>query len=904
MSKSLYLIDGHAQIFRAYYAPFGGSLTSPDGEPTKATHVFTQMLLNLIRDRQPDYLAVTLDADESKLQRTQIFPDYKANRDPAPEDFHQQEQRIIEILELAKVPMLQLVGWEADDIAATIAKKLASPDLHVFLVSRDKDLEQLLGQHVTMFDPFKSEEITPESLKEKKGWTPEQAIDIQTLTGDSTDNIPGVKGIGPKKAVTLIEKYGTAAAVVEHADELTPKQRENVLAFAEQMDITRQLVTLREDVPIDLELARAECGQFQWPSAVPLFQRLGFRRLIEQVPGDLPSESSPAEPPEPIEKAKPGTYTLINTEQQLDELAQKLSTVSRFAFDTETTSVVTMDAELVGLSFAWEHAEGCYVPVRSMFGEPLPLDLVREKLSPIFADSSIEKVGHNLKYDLLVCRNHDLPVSGPLFDTMIASFLLYPERNSFGMDRLVHDLLGHDMIPISDLIGKGRDQLRMDQVPLDHVSEYASEDADFTWRMAEKFRPLLEPAGVQHLFDTVEMPLVRVLTEMEYHGVAIDAELLADMSQAMSGRAEKLAEAIHQLAGREFNLDSPKQLAEVLFDELEFRVVRKTKTTRSTDADTLEVLSRETGHELPRLMLDYRELQKLRGTYVDALPKDRSTRTGRIHTSYHQTGAITGRLSSSEPNLQNIPIRTEQGRQIRRAFVTRTSDERLIAADYSQVELRILAHFSEDDALIQAFSDDRDIHAFVAAQVNRVDLEDVTREMRANAKAVNFGIIYGQTAFGLANATGMSRSEAQVFIDGYFDRYPKIRAFIDQCIATAKCEGSVRTILGRRRPILNIASRNAAARAQAERLAVNTVVQGSAADLIKTAMVQLDQRIVEDSLPMRMLLQVHDELVCETPLEQADAMSAIVVEVMSRAMEFRVPLKVDVSIGENWLEAK
>jgi DNA polymerase-1 len=532
------------------------------------------------------------------------------------------------------------------------------------------------------------------------------------------------------------------------------------------------------------------------------------------------------------------------------------------------------------------------------------LDLVREVLGPVLANATIEKIGHNLKYDLLVCRNHDLPVAGQLFDTMIAAFLLYPERNSFSMDRLVRDLLRHEMIPISELIGKGRDQLRMDQVPVEHVSEYASEDADFTWRMAEKFRPELEPAGVQDLFEQVEMPLVSVLTEMEFNGVAIDADLLAEMSKTMAGRAHEITDEVHGLAGRVFNLDSPKQLAEVLFDELEFRVVRKTKTSRSTDADTLEVLARETGHELPRLMLDYRELQKLRGTYLDALPKDRSKRTGRIHTSYHQTGAITGRLSSSEPNLQNIPIRSEQGREIRRAFVPRSPDERLIAADYSQVELRILAHFSEDDALIQAFAEDRDIHAFVAAQVNGVELKEVSREMRANAKAVNFGIIYGQTAFGLANATGMSRGEAQAFIDGYFDRYPKIRAFIDQCVTTAKTEGSVRTILGRRRPILNIDSRNAAARAQAERLAVNTVVQGSAADLIKKAMVQLDRRIRDEDLPLRMLLQVHDELVCEAPLGMAEAMSHVMVEVMSGAMEFRVPLKVDVAVGENWLAAK
>jgi DNA polymerase-1 len=542
--------------------------------------------------------------------------------------------------------------------------------------------------------------------------------------------------------------------------------------------------------------------------------------------------------------------------------------------------------------------------VRSVFGPALALKTVRAGLGPLLADATKRKVGHHLKYDLNVLRHAGLPVGGPLWDTMIAAFVVDPSRGSYSLDALSLGLLGHTKIPTTDLIGKGRDQLRMDQVPLDRIAEYAGEDADYTWRLRQLLEPQLAPLGVERLFYDLEMPLVRVLTDMENDGVALDTELLREIGRQMAARVSVIEQEVHRLAGVPFNLDSPKQLAEVLFERLGCRVVRRTKTTRSTDADTLEVLSKETQHPIFPLLLEYREIQKLRGTYVDALPTQLSRRTGRIHTSYHQTGAVTGRLSSSEPNLQNIPIRTEMGRQIRRAFIPRSQDELLVVADYSQIELRVLAHFCEDPALMEAFREDRDIHAFVAAQVNSVPLAEVTKDMRSRAKAVNFGIIYGQTAFGLSQATGLSRTEAQAFITAYFARYPRIREFIDRCIADARREGLVRTILGRRRPIENLRSQNPSVRAQAERFAVNTVIQGSAADLIKAAMIQLHRRIHEEHLPLRMLLQVHDELVCEAPRDAAPAMAEVIREVMTGAMKLRVPLKVDVAWGENWLDAK
>ncbi|MFQ5805597.1 MAG: DNA polymerase, partial [Phycisphaerae bacterium] len=649
MARALYLIDGHAQIYRAYYAPFG-NLSAPTGEPTRATHVFCQMVLNLLRDRSPDYFAMVMDVSDETVFRKEIYPEYKAHRDPPPEDLPVQADRIVSILEAAGIPILRKERFEADDIIATLIRQFDDPDLHVYLVSRDKDLEQLLSDRVSLYDPMKEEVITPQRLLETKGWRPEQAIDAQVLTGDSVDNVPGVEGIGPKTAAKLLQKYGSAQGVVEHADELTPKQRENVKAFAPRLEMTRQLVTLRDDVPIEFELQQAECGRFDWAAVRPIFEELGFRRLLEQLSAasdeaterrsdeggvesavrtETGADLAPAVPIEPALR-KGGDYQLVNTPGKLDRFVLALREQPAFALDTETTSVNAIDADLVGLSFSWEAGRGCYIPVRALYGRALPPKLVRERLAPVLANPETLKVGQNLKYDLTVLRVAEMPVEGPLFDTMIAAFVLDPTRTSYKLDKLVRELLGHKMIPISDLIGKGRDQMRMDQVPLEQVAEYAAEDADYTWRLKELFEPQLRGSDLEPLFYGTEMPLVSVLTEMEYHGISLDADFLAGMSEELAARVAALTDQVHELAGMRFNLDSPKQLGEVLFDQLDFRVVRKTKTTRSTDAETLETLARETGHALPALLLEYRELQKLRGTYVDALPDARSTRTGRI----------------------------------------------------------------------------------------------------------------------------------------------------------------------------------------------------------------------------------------------------------------------------------
>lgn len=946
MAKRFFIIDGHAQIYRAYYAPFR-DLQSPSGEPTRATYVFSQMLINLLRDQRPDYLAMVLDVSDATVFRVELDAAYKATREPPPEDLPPQMERIIGLVGAAGIPILRKQRFEADDLIATLVRRHAGAALDVVLVSKDKDLEQLLGPHVSLYDPNKGDFVTPESMRAAKGYGPELAVEAQILTGDTVDNVPGVKGIGPKTAAKLLEKYGSARGVIEHADELTPKQRENVLAFAPRIELTRELVTLRDDVEFAFELDAARVAGFDWAALQQVFGELGFRRLPEQlaeVTGAAPAErgadgdaddggNDAAGAQKTTESAREhqtspdaakgadtstdaaalaaklahpdgGDYECIDTLDKLADFARELAKQPAYAVDTETTSVSAIDAELVGLSFAWEVGRGYYIPVKGFMGSALPVDEVRKLLAPILANPKTLKVGHHLKYDLNVLHIAGMPVAGSLFDTMIAAFVVNPDFGSYKMDRIVERVFGHVMIPISDLIGKGRDQLTMDQAPIERVAEYAAEDADYTWRMREHYEPQIRGSDREALYYETEMPLVRVLTAMEREGVSIDADFLKKMSARLGERIEQIRDAVHQEIGRAFNLDSPKQLAEVLFDDLGFRVVRKTKTARSTDAATLETLARETEHAVPGLMMEYREIQKLLGTYVDALPATRARRTNRIHTSYHQTGAITGRLSSSEPNLQNIPIRTALGREIRRAFVPRTADERLIVADYSQVELRMLASFSEDEQLIRAFNDDRDIHAFVAAQINNVALEDVTKDMRARAKAVNFGIIYGQSAFGLAQGTGMSRAEAQQFIDDYFGRYPRIKAFIQQCIDDAKRDGFVRTVLGRRRPIPDIDSRNQTARSQAERLAINTVIQGSAADLIKIAMINLYKRIERERLPLRMLLQVHDELVCEGPAAEADALAEVLRETMSGAMTLKVPLKIDVAVGENWLEAK
>ncbi len=904
MPESFYIIDGHAQIYRSYYAPFR-PLNSPSGEPTKAVHTFCQSLFNLIRTRRPDYLAMVLDVSDRTVFRSELYPPYKANREPPPEDLPSQAERIIQIVRTMGIPIYRQEGFEADDLLATIARRLANEDVELFLVSRDKDLDQLISDRVFLFDPMKGEVVDRGKLMQTKGYAPEQAVDIQTLTGDPTDNVPGVAGIGPKTAAKLIGQYGSAQAVLDHAAELTAKQRENILAFAEQMPVTRQLVTLRRDVPLDFALDDCRFTAVPVQAVRPIFEELGFHRLMDQL-NELGAGAETTLPAAVTPSTAGGdrAYHLVDDEAKLLTLADALRRQPCFAFDTETTGLNPVGSKLVGLSFSWRSGEAWYVPVRAASGDTIPLPRAVEVLGPLLRNPEIRKCGQNMKYDLVVLRQAGVEVRGADFDTMIASALLDPQRSSHGLDALALDLCGHRKIATRELLGSGRNEITMDQVDTRRVCEYACEDADYTWRIKQILEPRIESDTVRSLFRDTEMPLVEVLAEMECNGIALDTAILADMSRTLAARMTELAHRIEDAAGHPFNVDSTKQLAEVLFDEQGLKPQRRTKTGRSTDAATLEALREQYDNPIPALVLEYRELAKLKGTYVDPLPGMIVPKTGRLHASFHQTGAITGRLSSSDPNLQNIPIRTEIGRRIREAFVAGRPDHVLLTADYSQIELRVLAHFCRDQALLEAFRTGQDIHAFVAAQIHGVPVDQVNRQQRGAAKAVNFGIVYGQTPFGLSKTLGIPLSDARTFIDMYFMRYPGIRLFIDGTIAEARRRGYVKTLLGRRRPVPELASANPQQRALGERIAVNTVIQGSAADLIKRAMVDIHRELLAGRHRSRMLLQVHDELVFETPREAVEAEAEMIRTRMTGALPLDVPITVDLNWGANWLESK
>lgn len=923
--KTFYLLDGHAQVFRAYYAPFR-PLTSPSGESVKAVHVFTQLLLNILNKEKPDYLAITFDVSDESTRRRQEYPEYKAQREAAPDDLHSQFDRIVEIIQAMGIPTFVLPGFEADDVIATIARRLEEQqaDVELRILSKDKDLHQILSDKVVLWDPTDGSRLDPDRLWEVKGYRPEQSVEIQTLVGDPIDNVPGIKGVGVKTAAKLIERYGTAENVVAHAAEQTPKLRENLLAGADLLPLTRMLVTLHRDLPLPFELEACVTPKVSRQRLRPLFETLGFRSLLELVPDDAPTPAAKAgarglfdldeagsdgEAPAVLEagpsNALPTRDHKVDDREALAAFGERLRQRSVLAFDTETTGLSVVDDDVIGYAFSWEAGEGWYLPVRSHTAPVLDPSEVLEAVRPALEDASVLKVGHNLKFDLSVLERAGVTVRGPLFDTMIAAALLNPERRTNNMDDLARDLLGHTTVPISALIGKGKQQRSMLDVPMEELAPYAAEDADITWRLYERVKAELEAAGedLTRLFHEVEMPLVRVLASMERAGVKLDVQRLRTYRVELQARIEELRKKVIEAAGVDFNVDSPKQLSEVMFGQLGFRVVRKTKTGASTDAEVMETLAAETQHPLPELVLEYRELTKLLGTYVDPLPDYVSPTTGRLHASFHQTGAATGRLSSSDPNIQNIPIRSDAGREIRRAFVAQDDDHWLLTADYSQVELRMLAHFSEDEALMTAFREGQDIHSFVAAQIYGVPIEQVDAHQRRVAKTVNFGIVYGQTAYGLARTLRIPPAEAQTFITAYKATYLGLDRFLQRCIEEAMEHGQVRTILGRRRPIPQVRSRNFNERALGERLAINTVIQGSAADLIKLAMVRLHERLGREGQG-RLLIQVHDELVLETPKAHAEAVMAATVEEMQNALSLRVPLKVDAALGPNWLEGK
>ncbi len=906
VGDTIYIIDGHSQMYRAYYAPFR-DLTSPTGEPTRATRVFCSMLIKFISEHRPKYLAMAVDSPTETLHRRQEYAEYKVTRKPMPEDLPPQIDRILQIVDALGIPILRVEGYEADDIIATAAERFAGEETPVVAISRDKDLEQLVGPGFSLYDPMKDEVIDAEAVSKNRGYPPEKVVDALALAGDTSDNVPGVPGVGPKTAAKLLAEYGSAEQVVAHADELTPKLAENVREHAETINLSKRLVTLERHVPVELDPDRMRFDGLNGDALRPIFAELGFKRLLEQLDQmgtDGENSDSTAEAAETTGRTIAGdfSYRCVDTPEQLCELAEELREATRLAVDTETTSTNPMFAEMVGVSLSWRPGKAAYIPVKAPLGAAtLDVADVRQALGPVFADEAVEKVGHNIKFDMIVLARAGMPLAGRLFDTMVAAWVLDSSRISYKLDALAAELLNHQCIPIGEIIGSGRDRVTMDLVPVETVSDYAAEDADVTLRLCDVLREQLRDEGLVGLMDEMEMPLLPVLADMELTGIRMDPAALKRMEAELSTRTDSLRERIISLAGCRFNPDSPKQLAEVLFERLKLPVQKRTKTGPSTDSSVLEQLA--VTHELPALVLDYRKLTKLLGTYLKALAACIHPETRRVHTCFHQTGTSTGRLSSSDPNLQNIPIRTEEGRRIRSAFVA-DDGFLLLSADYSQVELRVLAHLCGDETLVAAFRAGRDIHRTVAAEVFGVAERDVTDDQRARAKTVNFGIIYGQTPHGLSTTLRIPRRDAAEFIQTYRNRFPQIDAFLRQCVSEAREHGYVRTMFGRRRRIANIDSRNPQQRALAERLAINSVVQGSAADIIKRAMVSIADRIAAENRPSRMLLQIHDELVFEVPRESLDAEREMIVSELSAAAELQIPLKVDVGVGENWMDAK
>lgn len=899
--RSVWIVDANSLIFQVFHAI--PEMTSPQGEPVNAVYGFTRDLLFLIEQKKPDYLLVAFDRPEPTF-RHELFTAYKGERSEMPQELIPQFPKIRAMIEALAIPILELPGYEADDLLATVAHMTAEQGGHCYLVSGDKDCRQLLGPRVSIFNIRKNALYEQAALADDWGVRPEQVVDFQALVGDSVDNVPGAPGIGPKTASELLTQYGTLEAVLDHAHEIkAAKRRQALVDHREQILLSRQLVRLDTHVPAAVDWAQARVGGYHGPQLVELLASYGFRGLTDKARELSGANTSAA--------AAPGwqsDYRLVNSSAGLAKLMQELAGVTRLSVDTETTSVLPTQAELVGVSLAWQPGVAYYVAVRGPASEPvLPQAEALAALGPVLQDAAVKKVGQNLKYDMIVLRRAGVELEGLDFDTMVASYVLEAGERNHNLDDLAQRYLQHKNISIESLIGSGKNQRRMDEAPLADVTQYAAEDADVALRLTPLLETRLEQSGLAKLYREVELPLIEVLVELESNGIRVDTARLAELSGEYGQRMEKLEKDIHELAEGPFNIASPKQLAEILFERLRLPVVKKTKTGPSTDADVLEELAPL--HPLPAKIIEYRQYAKLKGTYLDALPALVHPLTGRVHASFNQVVAATGRLSSSDPNLQNIPIRTREGREIRSAFLPGQDGWLLLAADYSQIELRVLAHFCQDIELCRAFADDEDIHARVASQVYSVALENVTPEMRRTAKAVNFGVIYGQSPFGLAKQLGIPQSEAAEFIEAYFARYRGVDQFIAQVLADCRQKGYVETILGRRRAIQGVrpdvvTSGRGRQLALPERTAINTVIQGSAADLIKLAMLAVHRRLRREGLAARMLLQIHDELVFEVPVHETTRVAQLVVEEMTGAAPLRTPLKVDVKTGRNWADVE
>lgn len=918
--KQLYLLDALALAYRSHFVFISRPLINSKGHNTSAAYGFTMTLMKLIEDHGMAHMAVVFDAvgaDEGTF-RDEIYDEYKANRSPIPEELVENLPYIKKIVRALDVPVVEKSGVEADDVIGTLARRAAEEGAEVVIVSSDKDFQQLLSERISIFRPaHRGEEfdpITEDSFREKYGLEPQQFIDMLALMGDTSDNIPGVHGIGEKTAMKLLKKYGTVEALVEHAGDIKGKRaREGLLKHREDALLSKKLVTIKTDCDVDIDWKRFHRANPNREELLSLFSELEFNTLFKKVQsGELIGANGAGQPSGDgapptaygLDEADVGAYdeesvdyAIVNSKEQLREMIDMLVGHGRFAFDVEATSVDPMRASVVGISFSWEKGRACYLPLPIADGTQL--SETADLLSPLFA-SDVLKIGQNLKSDIVLLRRHGIEVTGPLFDTMVAHYILAPEE-PHGLDVLSLKYLQYRMAPITELTGTGKNQLSMAEVAAADVCSYACEDSDIALQLSEALSEELDHEGLLEFAEAIEFPLILVLADMELTGIRVDPDTLAEISNELGTQIGVLEREIGKLAGEEFNIGSTQQLGEVLFDKLGLRVVSKTPGgAPSTKESVLEELAAE--HPLPRLVLEWRKLTKLKSTYVDSLGELIHPETGRVHTNYNQTVAATGRLSSSNPNLQNIPIRTETGREIRKAFVAEKGWQ-LLAADYVQIELRILASMSGDEALSEAFRKGEDIHTSAAARIFSVPPEEVTREQRGKAKEVNYGIPYGISAWGLAQRQRISVKEGQELIDNYLKSYSKITEHINKVVDGAHKRGYVETMLGRRRYVPNINSRNRTQRSFAERVAVNMPIQGSQADMIKIAMVRIHKRLREMNLKTRMLLQVHDELVFEVPGDELEEVRELVRSEMVAALPLDVPVEVDMDIGENWLDA-
>jgi DNA polymerase I len=890
--QKVYVIDANSLIFQVFHAI--PEMTSPKGEPVNAVFGFVRDILYIAQEKEPNYLFCAFDMAGPTF-RHELYADYKVHRTEMPDELVPQFPAIRRVLETLGIPILELETFEADDILATLARVTEELGGECYLVTGDKDCRQLITDQVKVYNVRKKLIYDAAELDKEWGVAPGQVVDFQALVGDPVDHVPGVPLIGPKIAKELLQKYGTLEAVLDHAHEVSgAKRKQNLIDSRQQAMLSRQLARLDANVPIEIDWAHGRLGGFDRERALAIFAEFGFHRF-----GDQLRQLNVAEAPPTWE----ADYRLVNTLELFERFMTDLRRQSCISVDTETTNTSPTQADLVGFSFAWEPGEAYYLPVRAPLGEPrLELDTVVSSLRPILEDPAVRKIGQNLKYDMLVLRAVGIRLQGVAFDSMVASYLLDAGERNHNLDELAQRYLNHTTIRISELIGTGKDQKRMDEVPLPAITSYAAEDADVPLRLMPILGPKLREQELTDLFEQLELPLIDVLAEMEHNGVRVDVERLAELSRQYGERLIALEKEVYDLAGHPFNIGSTKQLQQVLFEEQKLPVITKVKTGPSTDVSVLEELAHQ--HPLPAKIIEYRQFAKLKNTYVDALPGLINPRTGRVHASFQQAVAATGRLSSSDPNLQNIPIRTEDGRAIRSAFWPAQEGWSMLAADYSQIELRVLAHFSNDETLCGAFASDEDIHTRVASQVYGVAMADVTSEMRRTAKAVNFGVIYGQSPFGLAKTLGIEKDVAAAFIDNYFDRHPGVEEFLKTILVECRAKGYVSTILGRRRAIRGVRPDPGRQRNLSERTAINTVIQGSAADLIKLAMVAVYRRMARERLRSKLLLQIHDELVFEVAPDEIEAMKRLVIEEMTGARKLALPLKVDLAIGRNWAEAE